>query len=109
MSPDLSAAFWTIDFPPLLAASLATVACALVGNFLILTKRAMAADALSHSVVPGVVIAAIATGTTASPAMLAGHVGQNPVDHRPLLVSPLRVSTLRGGGGPPGRGFSRLA
>ena len=49
--------FWTVDFVPLLAASLSALACALVGNLLVLTRRAMAADALSHAVVPGVVIA----------------------------------------------------
>ncbi|QCI64635.1 metal ABC transporter permease [Phreatobacter stygius] len=64
--------FWMVDFVPLLAATLAALACALVGNFLILTRRAMAADALSHAVVPGVVIAVVVTGSTASPVILGG-------------------------------------
>jgi manganese/zinc/iron transport system permease protein len=64
--------FWTVDFVPLLAASLAALACALVGNLLILTRRAMAADALSHSVVPGVVVAVALTGLTGSAVVLAG-------------------------------------
>lgn len=64
--------FWTIDFVPLLAASLAAVACALVGNLLILTRQAMAADALSHAVVPGVVLAVAVTGLSGSLVVLAG-------------------------------------
>ncbi len=64
--------FWTVDFVPLTAASLAALACALVGNLLILTRRAMAADALSHSVVPGVVVAVALTGLTGSVVVLAG-------------------------------------
>jgi ABC-type Mn2+/Zn2+ transport system permease subunit len=37
--------FLQIDFPALLAASLAALACSLVGNFLVLTRRAMVSDA----------------------------------------------------------------
>ncbi|WP_439572331.1 metal ABC transporter permease [Phreatobacter sp.] len=66
------AEFWTVDFVPLLAASLAAMACALVGNLLILTRQAMAADALSHAVVPGVVIAVAVTGLSGSLVVLAG-------------------------------------
>lgn len=66
------AAFWTVDFVPLLAASLAAVACALVGNLLILSRQAMAADALSHAVVPGVVLAVAVTGLSGSLVVLAG-------------------------------------
>ena len=64
--------FWTVDFVPLLAASLSALACALVGNLLVLTRRAMAADALSHAVVPGVVIAVALTGLSGSLIVLAG-------------------------------------
>jgi manganese/zinc/iron transport system permease protein len=64
--------FWTVDFVPLLAASLAALACALVGNLLILTRRAMAADALSHAVVPGVVLAVAVTGLSGSVVVLTG-------------------------------------
>jgi manganese/zinc/iron transport system permease protein len=66
------AEFWTVDFVPLLAASLAALSCALVGNLLVLTRRAMAADALSHSVVPGVVVAVALTGLSGSAVVLAG-------------------------------------
>ncbi|WP_296575112.1 metal ABC transporter permease [Phreatobacter sp.] len=66
------AEFWTVDFVPLLAASLSALACALVGNLLVLTRRAMAADALSHAVVPGVVVAVAITGLSGSIVALAG-------------------------------------
>ncbi|AVO47121.1 metal ABC transporter permease [Phreatobacter cathodiphilus] len=66
------AEFWTVDFVPLLAASLSALACALVGNLLVLTRRAMAADALSHAVVPGVVVAVAVTGLAGSLVVLAG-------------------------------------
>ncbi|MEI8145563.1 MAG: metal ABC transporter permease [Alphaproteobacteria bacterium] len=67
--------FWAIDFPPLVAAILASLACALVGNLLILTRQAMAADALSHALVPGIVIGAMVTGSAAAPIMLASGLG----------------------------------
>jgi manganese/zinc/iron transport system permease protein len=67
--------FLQIDLPPLAAATLAALSCALVGNFLVLTRRAMFTDALSHVVLPGVVIAFLATGSTATLPMLAGGVG----------------------------------
>jgi len=57
---------------PLLAASLSALACALVGNLLVLTRRAMAADALSHAVVPGVVVAVALTGVSGSLVVLSG-------------------------------------
>jgi manganese/zinc/iron transport system permease protein len=66
--------FWTVDFVPLLAASLSALACALVGNLLVLTRRAMAADALSHAVVPGVVIAVALAGVAGSVVVLIGGV-----------------------------------
>lgn len=66
--------FLQIDFPALLAASLAALACSLVGNFLVLTRRAMVSDALSHVMLPGVLAAFLITGSTAIVAMLAGGV-----------------------------------
>ena len=66
--------FLQIDFPGLLAASLAALSCSLVGNFLVLTRRAMLSDALSHVMLPGVLGAFLITGSTAILAMLAGGV-----------------------------------
>lgn len=67
--------FWAIDAVPLAVAMLAGLACALVGNILILTRRAMAADAISHSIVPGIVAAAAVFGAVSGPlALLFGLV-----------------------------------
>jgi manganese/zinc/iron transport system permease protein len=68
-------AFLQLDLPALLGASLAALSCALVGNFLVLTRRAMVSDALSHVMLPGVLTAFILTGSTAVFFMLAGGVG----------------------------------
>ncbi|HEY7385739.1 MAG TPA: metal ABC transporter permease [Beijerinckiaceae bacterium] len=66
--------FLQIDFAALLAATLAALSCALVGNFLVLTRRAMVSDALSHVMLPGVLVAFLITGSTAVLPMLAGGV-----------------------------------
>ena len=64
---------WLIlDGPPLLAALLAALACAWLGNGLVLRREGMLADALSHSVLPGLVGAFLLTHTREPVAMLAG-------------------------------------
>ena len=50
--------FWII-----LTACLVAVNCALLGSFLLLKKMSMVGDALSHSVLPGIVIAFLITDT----------------------------------------------
>ncbi len=52
---NLPAAFMTNDFPVLAAGALASVACALVGCFLVLRRMSLMGDAISHAVVPGIV------------------------------------------------------
>ncbi len=52
--------------------SLVGVACALVGCFLILRRLAMLGDAISHSVLPGIVIAFMLTGSRNTLPMLIG-------------------------------------
>jgi manganese/zinc/iron transport system permease protein len=51
---------------------LAAVACALLGNFLVLRKMSMMGDAISHAVLPGLAIAFLITGARASVAMFIG-------------------------------------
>lgn len=46
-----------IEFWVILAACLVSIPCAIVGCFLVLRKGVMVADAISHSVFPGIVIA----------------------------------------------------
>jgi manganese/zinc/iron transport system permease protein len=60
-------AFWTI-----LTASLTAVTCALLGCYLVLRKMAMVSDAISHSVLPGILFAFFLTGSRDSVFMLLG-------------------------------------
>lgn len=60
-------AFWII-----LTGSLVAVSCAILGSFLILRKMSMIGDAISHSVLPGIVIAFFIAGSMQSIWMLVG-------------------------------------
>jgi len=67
----VSAGFFTIDLPAALTGALACVVCGLLGNFLILRRQALVGDAISHVVLPGIVVAYLLTGTTSpGPVML---------------------------------------
>jgi len=52
--------------------SLVAVSCGLLGNYLILRRMAMIGDAISHAVLPGIVIAFLITGSRESVPMLIG-------------------------------------
>ncbi len=52
-----SAVYWQTTFWIVLQATLVGISCALVGNFLILRRLALVGDAISHSVLPGIVVA----------------------------------------------------
>jgi manganese/zinc/iron transport system permease protein len=67
--------FVQIDLPALLTGTLAALVCALIGNFLVLTRQSMFGDAVGHVVLPGIVVAYLIAGTTATWAMLAGAAG----------------------------------
>jgi manganese/zinc/iron transport system permease protein len=56
----------------ILTASLVSMSCALLGCFLILRKMAMVGDAISHAVLPGIVIAFLISGSRDSVTMLVG-------------------------------------
>ena len=60
------------DLYIILTASLVSMSCALLGCFLILRKMAMVGDAISHAVLPGIVIAFLVSGSRDSVTMLAG-------------------------------------
>lgn len=60
-------AFWII-----LTGSLVAIACGLLGAFLILRKMAMVGDAISHAVLPGIVIAYLVSESRESLPMLVG-------------------------------------
>ncbi|OJW70278.1 MAG: iron ABC transporter [Candidatus Amoebophilus sp. 36-38] len=56
----------------LLVASLAAVNCSLVGTYLVLRKITMMADAITHAVLPGIVLAFLFTGSKSSLVVLLG-------------------------------------
>ncbi len=53
---------------------LVALACGLLGNFLILRRMALVGDAISHSILPGIVIAFLLGGTRGPVAMFFGAV-----------------------------------
>lgn len=61
-----------IDLFPILAAVLAAFCCGLLGNYLVLRRLSLMGDAMSHSVLPGLVIAFMLTGSRAAPVMFLG-------------------------------------
>jgi len=63
---------FALDLFPLLAAVLAAVTCGLLGNFLVLRRLSLMGDAISHSVLPGLVIAFLVTTTRAPLVMFLG-------------------------------------
>lgn len=60
-------AFWII-----LTGSLAAIACSLLGCFLVLRHMALVGDAISHAVLPGIVLAFLLTGSRNTLPMLIG-------------------------------------
>jgi manganese/zinc/iron transport system permease protein len=80
--------FLQIDLPALAVGTLAALVCALVGNFLVLTRQSMFGDAIGHVLLPGIVIAYVLAGTTAIWAMLLGAAGA-------ALIAALMVEFLR--------------
>lgn len=64
--------FLQIDLPAILVGTLAALVCALIGNFLLLTRQSMLGDAMGHVVLPGIVIAFVIAGSTATWVMLTG-------------------------------------
>jgi len=67
--------FLQIDLPAFLTALFATLVCALTGNFLILRREALLGDALSHAVLPGIVVGFLISGTRAALPMILGATG----------------------------------
>lgn len=53
--------FIEVDLPPLLTALFSTMACALLGSYLLLRRMSLMGDAISHSVLPGIVLAFLFT------------------------------------------------
>lgn len=68
----MSGDFVALSLPPMVIGTLAAMACALPGNFLLLRRQALLGDAISHVVLPGIVVAFLVTGRIATWPMLIG-------------------------------------
>ncbi len=64
--------FVQFSITPIVIGMFAAVACALPGNFLILRRQALVGDAISHVVLPGIVVAFLVTGSIMTLPMLIG-------------------------------------
>ena len=64
------------------------MACALPGNFLVLRRQALIGDAISHVVLPGIVVAFLVTGTIAPGPMMLGAAGA-------ALVAVVLIESIR--------------
>lgn len=84
----MGADFVQLSLTPILIGVLAAIACALPGNFLILRRQALIGDAISHVVLPGIVVAFLVTGSLASLPMLLGAAGA-------ALIAVLLIETIR--------------
>ncbi len=67
--------FVPLSLTPLLIGIFAAVACALPGNFLVLRRQALIGDAISHVVLPGIVVAFLVTGAISTWPMMLGAAG----------------------------------
>lgn len=66
--------FLQIDLPAALTGTLAAICCALLGNFLLLRRQSLLGDAISHTVLPGIVVGFLVFGTRSAGPMLLGAV-----------------------------------
>ena len=67
--------FVRFSLPPIVIGVLSAIACALPGNFLVLRRQALIGDAISHVVLPGIVVAFLVTASVSALPMLIGAAG----------------------------------
>lgn len=84
-----------IDLPAYIVASLCGLCCGIVGALLLLKRQTMMADALSHSVLPGLALAYILSGTMAPAYLFAGALG-SCLAAGGLIILIQRLSPLSG-------------
>jgi len=82
------AEFVPLSLTPLLIGIFAAIACALPGNFLVLRRQALIGDAISHVVLPGIVVAFLVTGAITTWPMMIGAAGA-------ALISVLLIEAIR--------------
>ena len=64
--------FLSLDFPGVASALFASMSCALVGNYLLLRRMSLMGDAISHAVLPGIVVAFLLSGHRSSLVVFLG-------------------------------------
>ena len=64
--------FVPLSLTPILIGVFVAIACALPGNFLVLRRQALIGDAISHVILPGIVVAFLVTGVISTWPMLVG-------------------------------------
>lgn len=64
--------FYSIDLPAIIIAALAGLCSSLTGCILLFQKRSMMADTLTHSILPGLALGYILTGTMSFFALMSG-------------------------------------
>ncbi len=84
----IGAEFVALSLPPILIGCLAAIACAIPGNFLLLRKQALIGDAISHVVLPGIVVGFLVSGTVSTWPMMLGAGGA-------ALVAVLLIEGIR--------------
>ncbi len=67
--------FIRVDLSAMLAGLFAAVACGVLGNFLVLRRLSLMGDAISHAVLPGIMVAFIVARSRDPLMMLAGAAG----------------------------------
>lgn len=98
--------FVPLTLPPLVIATLAALACAAPGNFLLLRRQALLGDAISHVVLPGLVVAFLLTGSAAPPVMLAGALAAAALSA--LMIEAIRRTTGADPGAAMGATFTTM-
>ncbi|MBX3365505.1 MAG: metal ABC transporter permease [Phycisphaeraceae bacterium] len=71
--------FIAVDLPAMLALTLACLTCGLLGNYLVLRRESLMGDAIAHSVLPGIVLAFLLTGSRDAFPMFLGAAGAGVV------------------------------
>lgn len=64
--------FLQLDLPAGLTAVLASSLCAMLGNFLVLRRQALVGDAISHAVLPGIVVGFVLAGSRDTVTVMLG-------------------------------------
>jgi manganese/zinc/iron transport system permease protein len=64
--------FLQVDLPAMAACLFATLACTLLGNFLVLRRQSLMGDAVAHAVLPGIVVGFLVAGTRATWPIFSG-------------------------------------